>query len=66
MRKALASDMIEERSSLAGEAPRLPKKAARVIDFETRHSLLRHGDGSFILPVKKGRLLLEEPAFLGG
>ena len=58
-RKALESDMIEEASSFAGESLRLPRQAARVVDFETGRELARQTDGSFALPVKKGRLLLE-------
>jgi len=65
-RKAIASDMIEERTSFAGESLRLPKKATRIIDFETGQALPRSADGSFALPVKKGRLLLEVPGFFGG
>src|SRR6202012_4598505 len=60
-RKALEIDMIEEASSFVGESLRLPKKAARVIDFETKQELSQQPDGSFALPLKKGRLLLEMP-----
>ncbi len=62
-RKALDIDMIEERSSFAGESLRLPKSATQVIDFETRRPLDRNTDGSFALPTAKGRLLLEIPRF---
>ncbi|HEX4140494.1 MAG TPA: alpha-amylase family protein [Candidatus Methylacidiphilales bacterium] len=65
-RKAIEIDMIEEASSFAGEALRLPKKAERVIDFETGKELARQADGSFALPVKKGRLLLEVPGYFSG
>ena len=63
-RKALDIDMIEERSSFAGESLRLSKSAACVVDFETKQPLARNFDGSFSLPAKKGRLLLEVPKFL--
>lgn len=62
-RKALDIDMIEERSSFAGESLRLPVKVKQVIDFETKEALPRSEDGSFALPTKKGRLLLEVPGF---
>ena len=64
-RKALDIDMIEEPSSFAGETLRLPKKAARVVDFETGQPLERNADDSFALPLKKGRLLLEVPGYFG-
>ncbi len=57
--------MIEEPSSFAGETLRLPKKAARVVDFETGQPLERNADDSFALPLKKGRLLLEVPGYFG-
>ena len=62
-RKALEIDMIEERSSFAGELLRLPEKAKRVIDFETQTPLSRQADGRFALPMKKGRLLLRVPGY---
>jgi hypothetical protein len=62
-RKALAIDMIEERSSFAGELLRLPTGAETVLDFETQTALERQPDGVFILPMKKGRLLLVAPNF---
>ena len=62
-RKSLEIDMIEERSSFAGESLRLPEDAARVVDFETRQPLAKNPDGTFALPTKKGRLLLEVPHF---
>ncbi len=62
-RKALDIDMIEERSSFAGEALRLPANAAEVVDFETGARLERSADGTFVLPQRKGRLLLEVPGF---
>lgn len=64
-RKALDIDMIEEPSSFAGDFLRLPRKATRVVDFETKKELPRQADGSFALPVRKGRLLLEVPGYFG-
>jgi hypothetical protein len=61
-RKALDIDMIEERSSFAGEFLRLPA-ATEVINFETQKPLARQPDGSFALPLTKGRLLLQVPRF---
>ncbi len=63
--KALDIDMIEERSSFGGESLRLPQKVQEVIDFETKIPLQKNADGSFALPLKKGRLLLEIPRFFG-
>jgi hypothetical protein len=62
-RKALDIDMIEERSSFAGESLHLPSEASQVVDFETRVPLERNPQGDFALPLKKGRLLLEVPGF---
>jgi hypothetical protein len=62
-RKSITADLLEERSSFAGEFLRLPSKARCVMDFETKKPLTRNPDGSFALPVKKGRLLLEVPGF---
>jgi hypothetical protein len=62
-RKALAVDMIEERSSFAGELLRLPKTATRVIDVQRGKEFARSVDGSFELPAVKGRLLLQVPDF---
>ena len=62
-RKALDIDMIEERSSFAGESLRVTGPVSQVLDFETQTPLERNPDGSFALPLKKGRLLLEIPQF---
>ncbi|WP_043583207.1 alpha-amylase family protein [Geminisphaera colitermitum] len=62
-RKALSIDMIEERSSFAGEELRLPAAAKRIVDFDTNSELPRTPEGTFILPIKKGRLLLRVPGF---
>ncbi len=67
-RKALDIDMIEERSSFAGELLRLPPAAKNVCVFNLDGSsstgeLPRAADGTFILPAVKGRLLLAVPGF---
>lgn len=63
VRKALNIDMIEERSSFAGETLRLPATAKEVRVFGGE-PLARDADGGFILPVNaRGRLLLEAPGF---
>lgn len=65
-RKALDIDMIEERSSFAGETLRISvpgKSVETILDFETGAPLLRNPDCSFALPAKKGRLLLMAPRF---
>lgn len=65
VRKALDIDMIEERSSYAGEILRLPANAKEVRVFGTGEKLARAADGSgWELPAKaRGRLLLEVPGF---
>ncbi len=64
VRKAMDIDMIEERSSFAGEVLRLPPAAREVRVFGTGELILRNGDGAFDLPVRaRGRLLLEVPGF---
>lgn len=63
VRKALNIDMIEERSSFAGEVLHLPAAAttARVFSGE---ALSINADGGFDLPVTaRGRLLIEVPGF---
>jgi len=62
-RKALESDMIEERSSFAGEKLHLPEAAKSVRVFGSQEELPRAEDGAWILPATKGRLLLEVPGF---
>ena len=63
IRKSHDIDMIEERSSFAGELLRLPAAAREVRVFGSGETLPRTEDGAFILPVVKGRLLLEVPGF---
>jgi hypothetical protein len=63
VRKALDIDMIEERSSFAGEVLRLPPSAVRANVFRGK-DLGRTADGGFLLPDNaRGRLLLEVPSF---
>ena len=61
-RKARDLDLIEERSSFAGESLRLPPQGvtARLFDGPV---LARAADGAFLLPTAKGRLLIEVPGF---
>jgi hypothetical protein len=62
LRKALELDVLEERMSFAGERLRIPgAKDVRI--FGTTEPLTRDEDGSFVLPVTKGRLLLEVPNY---
>lgn len=63
VRKALDIDMIEERSSFAGELLRLPPRATEVNIFGSGESLARASDGAFALPATRGRLLLTVPRF---
>ena len=62
-RKALDIDMIEERTSFAGEILRLPAAAREVRVFGAGEPLAQDADGGFILPATRGRLLLEVPGF---
>jgi hypothetical protein len=64
-RKALGVDMIEERSSFAGELLRLPIAAEKARLFPGGEELPRDPSGAFVLPIAKGRLLLEVPGFFG-
>ena len=60
--KASDLDIIEERSSLAGERLRLPAQAREVRQFGGT-PLVRAEEGTFVLPAVKGRLLLEVPGY---
>lgn len=62
VRKAVELDVIEERSSFAGERLRLPAQARRACLFNGP-ALERAEDGAFLLPLAKGRLLVEAPDF---
>ena len=59
VRKALEIDVLEERSSLAGEILRLPAEVEEVRVFATGEILARTDDDGYRLPATKGRLLLE-------
>ena len=59
VRKALEIDVIEERSTFAGELLRLPAKAKSVRVFGSGETLERDDSGAFLLPPVKGRILLE-------
>ncbi len=63
-RKAPDMDMIEERSSFAGERLRLwhPERAKTARVFGGAE-LERAQDGTFVLPMVKGRLLVEVPGY---
>jgi hypothetical protein len=63
VRKALDIDMIEERSSFAGELLRLPAAARTARLFPTGEELARDPSGAFVLPPSKGRLLVEVPGY---
>lgn len=64
VRKALNIDMIEERGAFGGERLRLPAAAGSVGVFGSGENLARNPDGSFTLPMTKGRLLVEAAGFL--
>lgn len=65
VRKALETDVCEERMSFAGEILRLPKPVKTVRVHGTGETLLPADDTgtAFTLPVTKGRLLLEVPGY---
>ena len=63
IRKSLDIDVIEERSSFAGESLRLAGAAAVVQIFGSKVNLQRDAAGGFSLPIAKGRLLLEAPDY---
>ncbi len=62
-RKALDIDMIEERSTFAGETLRLPPSVKSVREFGSVSDLPQEADSGWALPPRKGRLLLEVPGF---
>jgi hypothetical protein len=62
-RKALESDMIEERSSFAGEVLRLAGEAKAVRIFGSTQDLPAAEGGGWLLPATKGRLLVEVPGY---
>ena len=63
-RKAIEIDMIETRSSFAGETLRFPPNAAKIRVFATGEELPISSNGKVQLPVTAaGRLLLEIPDF---
>jgi len=64
VRKALDIDIIEERSSFAGEILRLAGHAGRARIFGGEW--LPEAEGGFVLPAAKGRLLIEAPGYFGG
>ncbi len=61
VRKAMDIDVIDERSTFTGEVLRLRQPAAGVRDFITGEDLARADCGGYVLPQRKGRLLLEVP-----
>jgi hypothetical protein len=62
LRKALELDVLEERMGFAGELLSLPD-ARSVRIFGSGAELAKNESGDFVLPVVKGRLLLEAPGF---
>jgi hypothetical protein len=62
VRKSLDIDIIEERSSFGGEVLRLPKQAT-VARLFGGNALSKDETGAWILPSKKGRLLVEVPDY---
>lgn len=64
VRKALNIDMIEERSSFAGQILHLPEAANEVRVYGTRENLPRASGGGWELPASaRGRILIEAPGF---
>jgi hypothetical protein len=63
IRKSLDIDVIEERSSFAGELLRLPDAVESVEVGDTGECLNRNESGAYELPARKGRLLLKVAGF---
>jgi hypothetical protein len=64
VRKALNIDMIEERSSFAGQILHLPEAAKEVRVYGARENLRQASEGGWELPASaKGRILIEVPGF---
>ena len=63
VRKAIDTDVIDERGTFAGEAIQLPAHVRQIVDFEDGSCLAPLGNGTFALPPKSGRLLLEIPNY---
>ncbi|MBK1876117.1 alpha-L-fucosidase [Pelagicoccus mobilis] len=63
LRKSLELDVLEERMSFAGEELRFTQPVEQVRMFGADSSLDRLNESCFVLPVAKGRLLLEVPDF---
>lgn len=64
VRKALDIDVIEERSSFAGEILRLPKTVKEVRIFSSNENLPQASGGGWELPAAaRGRLLIEIPGY---
>ena len=66
IRKALNIDMIEERGSFAGEILRIAGETKEIRLFNSDESLFQNAKAEFILPNKRGRLLLEIPDYFSG
>lgn len=66
VRKALNIDMIEERSSFAGEVLHLPTGCERVRVFRGADLCPAQGGGFHLPPETRGRLLLEVPGCFSG
>ena len=62
VRKALDIDVIEEASSFGGEQLRLPEHVEQARVFNGP-ALERAENGKFVLPMVKGRLLIEVPGY---
>ncbi|MBA7571243.1 hypothetical protein ES708_13002 [subsurface metagenome] len=62
VRKAIDIDIIEERSSFAGELLRVSGKASAARIFRGK-KLVKNAEGAFVLPPAKGRLLIEIPGY---
>ena len=63
IRKAMDIDVIEERSTYAGETLKISGKVKKVEVFGSGESLSESEEGGYLLPAQKGRLLLKVPGY---
>ena len=63
LRKALDVDVLEERMGFGGERLRFSRPVRLVRIFDIGENVEAVGDGEFVLPTQKGRLLLEVPDY---
>lgn len=63
VRKSMDIDMIEERSSFAGEILKIEGEASGAKFFDSGDALEQNEEGDYVLPIRKGRLLITVPGY---